>query len=91
MPHLHDMIGETITALIPVLDRKITQQVILHSVEQGGIWVESQNLANDFLSQAGASTAPKTTIVFFPYHEISYVFGSLDSPSLSEKSFGVEE
>jgi hypothetical protein len=89
MPHLHDMIGETITALIPVLDGKIMQQVILHGVEQGGIWVESQNLTNDFLSQVGASTAPKTMIIFFPYHQISYVFGSVDSSS--EKSFGVEE
>jgi hypothetical protein len=62
---------------------------ILLMVEAGGIWVESQELTNAVLQTLGVAAAPKTLVMFFPYHEIYVITTAIDGPSLDEKAFGV--
>jgi hypothetical protein len=84
------MVGQTIGAIIPSFgSNTVLQFVKLHGVETGGLWLESQKATNDFLTRIGAQAAPKTAVFFVPYHQITLVIASLDSPSLNEKSFGV--
>jgi hypothetical protein len=90
MPELQNLIGQTILALVPSIHGTDLQKLKLHGVENGGLWIESQELTNVFLSRVGAQTAPKTMVFFLPYHQISFVLGSLDVPSLSEKAYGVK-
>jgi hypothetical protein len=89
MPNLTELIGQVIVAHIPRLHPTIFQQVKLHGVEAGGIWIESQMMTNTFFETAGYSSSSRTMIFFFPYHQIGFVMTSIDGPSLSEKSFGV--
>jgi hypothetical protein len=91
MPELQKMIGQTIVASVPAIDRVKLQKLILHGVESGGLWVESQTMTNALLARVGLAAAPKTAIFFLPFHQISFLIESLNVPSLSEKAFGVEE
>jgi hypothetical protein len=89
MPSLREMVGQSITALVPMIDNVKLQELKLHGVEDGGVWVESQYLINVLLSSLGVAAAPKTVIFFLPFHQISFVLGSLNVPALSEKGLGV--
>ncbi len=89
MPKLEEMIGQTIVALIPLIDKEEFQEVKLHGVESGGLWIESQKITNWLLRRKGLASAPKTLVLFLPYHQITFVMSALDVPSLSESAFGV--
>lgn len=86
MPELKDMIGQVITAHIPYLHRTQWQQVKLHGVENGGVWIESQKFMSDFLTHLGATMSPKTMIFFLPFTQITFIATSLDVPSISDKA-----
>jgi hypothetical protein len=86
MQTLNELVGQTITALVPFIDRTVMQKLTLHGVETGGIWVESQTLTDLFLGRIGVSASPKTAIFFLPYQQIVFVLGSIDVPALSEKA-----
>ena len=83
------MIGQNIRAIIPYFGGTTLEIVTLHGVETGGLWLESQKATNDFLTKIGAQTAPKTLVFFVPYNQITFVLGSVETPSLNEKSFDV--
>lgn len=83
---LSDLVGQTIHALVPSIDPQVIQPLKLHGVEVGGIWVESQKVNNLVLSIAGQTISRKTGILFLPYHQISFVLGTLDVPSVSDKA-----
>ena len=85
-----ELIDTSILILIPKIHPIRYQKVKLVGVESGGLWVESQEVTNQSVQAIGAPAAPKTLVVFFPYHEISFAFGRLDMPSLNEKAFGLE-
>jgi hypothetical protein len=89
MLNLTEMVGQVIVAHIPRLHPTLFQEVRLHGVEVGGIWIESQMMTNTFFATAGYSASPKTLVFFFPYNQIGFVMSSIEGPSLSEKSFGV--
>ncbi len=89
MPDLKSLVGETILAMVPMLDRVEFQELKLHGVEDGGLWVESQKLTNQFLQKIGSPAAPRTAVLFLPFHEIRLVLSSVDVPALGEKAFGV--
>jgi hypothetical protein len=46
MKLLHEMVGEEIMGIIPMISRDRIQLMILHGVDDGGIWVESQALTD---------------------------------------------
>lgn len=89
MRDLQSLVGSEISVLIPSLDPKIFQRVRLHGVELSGIWIESQTFTEFILTQLHTATAPKTLILFLPWHQVSVILGSADGPSLSEKAFGL--
>jgi hypothetical protein len=89
MPDLKSMVGKEITALVPLFDKTEVQKFKLHGVETAGIWVESQSVTNVFLEKVGVQTAPKTMIFLLPWHQIAFIWDSVDVPSLSEKGFGI--
>ncbi len=89
MSKLDKLIGQTIYAVVPLLHETEIQQLKLHDVEWGGLWVESQAFINAMLSKLGAQAAPRTPLFFLPYHQIKFAISPVDSPALSEKSFGV--
>jgi hypothetical protein len=86
MPELKNMIGQVITAHIPYLHQTQWQEVKLHAVENGGIWIESQKFMTEMLTRIGATMSPKTMIFFLPFSQITFIGASLDTPSISEKA-----
>ena len=78
---LKDKIGQVITAHVPILDQVVFQELKLHGVEQGGIWVESQKLTDLLLAKFHVHASSKTLVFFLPYHPISFVMDSVDSPA----------
>lgn len=89
MPSLKEMTGQTIHAFIPHFDPKKIRPYKLHNVETSGLWLESQEATDTILEYAGVQTAPKTLVLFVPFHRIELIFGSTDVPSLSEKGLGI--
>ena len=65
------------------------QTLKLHGVEAGGLWVESQKFIDEILTERGFASAPKTLVIFFPFHQIDYVFGAVESIALADRAFGV--
>jgi len=86
---LSDYIGNSILILIPKIHEKKYQKVILHGVEAGGIWIESQTIMNEFLESVGASSATKTLAIFVPYSSVAAVVTAIDKLALNEKSLGL--
>jgi len=89
MPELKSKIGQQIILVTPFLHPTKFQKVILHGVEDGGIWIESQSLTNQLLEKFSVAASPRTAIFFLPWHQVSLVMDSLDVPALSEKGLGV--
>lgn len=81
---LSDLVDGTILLTIPKVHPSRWLEVRLRGVEAGGIWIESQELTNQILQNAGASSAPRTPIVFLPYHAISQAVHFVDEPALNE-------
>lgn len=87
---LSDYVGQEILTLIPyIADPPKLVRVILHGVEAGGVWIESQTLTNTLLATLGASAISKTPVTFLPYHQITCFVSSVDVMALNEKAFGV--
>jgi hypothetical protein len=84
-----DLIGQTISAVIPKAHPTIFQRVKVRGVEAGGLWIESQSFTNALLQAAGLSASDKTVVLFLPWNEFSIVMTYVDEVSLDEKSFGV--
>ncbi|MGH9494868.1 MAG: hypothetical protein ACRD3B_07725 [Candidatus Sulfotelmatobacter sp.] len=89
MLDLKSLEGGVITAIIRPFNPRKAQEYKLHKIEQYGIWVESQAYTDGILATAGAAASPKTFVAFVPWSEVSVIYGSVDSPSISEAAFGV--
>jgi hypothetical protein len=66
-----DRIDDTILVLIPRIHATQYQKVVLRGVEAGGIWIESQDLMNEFMQLIGVAGAPRTLAFFVPYASIA--------------------
>lgn len=86
MRTLKEMEGERILAMIPLLNEETFELMILHKVEQYGIWIEHQDTIEKFLKMAKRSASPKTILLFFPWSGVSAIMGSLDVPALSNEA-----
>jgi hypothetical protein len=88
-PSLEGLIGQTaVIRSIPVNETR-PALIKLLAVENGGIWVESQEATDHWLSEAGKQASPRTLAWFLPFAQISWIMGSSDYPALSEKAFGL--
>jgi hypothetical protein len=92
---LHDVLGQTLVAVIPALDsfggHKNKLLIIkLISVDAGGIWIESQQYTECVLKLSGLTQAEQSPILFVPFSSISYLGKLQNSPALSEKSLGLK-
>jgi hypothetical protein len=84
-----EMIGETVIAIVPFIDRVKFQELKIHGAEAGGIWVESQTLTNLVLKSIKQASAPRTPIFFVPFSQITMAWQAIEQTSLSEPSFDV--
>ena len=89
MPELSKMVGETIVAIVPMISKTKLQRIKLLGVENGGLWIESQSVTEMALGISNAQAAPKTLVLFLPWHQITVILSSADYPSLSEIELGV--
>lgn len=83
---LDKLVGETIVILAPQFDPTLYYRVKLHAVENGGIWIESQDFTTQILSHFKATIAPKTLVFFLPFSQISHILGAIDVPAVSERA-----
>jgi hypothetical protein len=83
-----ELIGKKVFALIPIVNAKTFQQITIHGVEVGGLWVESQQHTKLWLENFDLP-AIQTPLFFVPYHEIRFVVHRLEKLELSEEKFGV--
>ena len=87
-----DFVGTEVLLLVTGLSKdshRVYQRVKLHGVEAGGLWIESQTLTNSILQTLGIPSAPKTLVLFVPFHQILGGVAGAEGPSLDEKAFGV--
>jgi hypothetical protein len=84
-----EMVGETVLAIVPFIDRVVFQELKIHGAEAGGIWVECQYLTNLALRSIKRPAAERTPIFFLPFAQITVAWRAIDQTSLSEQSFGV--
>lgn len=89
MKHFREMIGEEVIGSIPMIDRERFQVLILHGVDDGGLWVENNNLTQVVLSHLEQTSSSKTPVFFVPFHEIKFLIQSTEKLSLSEKALGL--
>jgi hypothetical protein len=85
---LSDLIGKEILISIPFLSPTF-ENVTLRGVDSGGIWIESQNIANITLVAIGSSGVPTAIVLFFPYNQIRFAMAFAPGVSLNEKALGV--
>jgi hypothetical protein len=85
----YELIGHEVALLIPRIHQTELQPVIVHGVESGGLWIESQEVMQHLLNMVNVQMAPKTLVFFLPYHQIAFGMSSIGKVSLSEKAFGV--
>ncbi|HUQ49550.1 MAG TPA: hypothetical protein VM056_02460 [Terriglobales bacterium] len=88
---LEKLVGQTIFAKIPQFNPEIPVLYKLLEIEHGGLWLESQDLLNEFLEVAQRQASPRTLTIFVPLSQVGYIFGSEDYPALSEKAFGLKQ
>jgi hypothetical protein len=82
-----DYIDKSILVLIPRFHERKYLKVMLRGVEAGGIWIESQDIINQFLTGVGLSSAPKTLGFFVPYASIAVAVTAIDKMALNETAF----
>jgi len=87
MPELQKMIGQTIVASVPAIDRIKLQKLILHGVESGGLWVESQTMTNALLARVGVASATKDSDLLFALSSDFFLDRILERPFPFRKSF----
>ena len=91
MPTLIDLIGKEILIRCLFIEEKHPVFVQLVSVEQGGIWVESQELTNKLFEGLGVQMSANSPVFFVPYAKIEWINHFVSGrAALSEKSFGVK-
>jgi len=83
-PSLAALIGEIIALHIPSLNKEEAIEAKLLAIEQNGLWIEYMALAQAALEAANVKISPKTLAFFVPFSSISFVYGSVASPTLSE-------
>ncbi len=88
-PSLNDMIGSEIAVRIPFLNSEKHVNVILESVEDAGIWINSRQTNDDILLPIGVKTNLRSFSVFVPFAKIDFVLGVSQLPYLSEQSLGL--
>jgi len=61
------------------------EHVLLHGVEAGGIWVESQSLNESTLRGLASTMEESTPVIFLPYHKIDAIVAELPKTLLSDE------
>lgn len=89
MLQLSKMVGEVVFGMVPRINTTVLQELKLHSVESGGVWVENQHLTDIMLRAVGYSGSSRTPVFFLPYSEIAFLVTSVEGQSLSETSLGL--
>lgn len=92
MPRLSEFEGQEINLVIT--DAKSVRglralTVKLLNVDDGGIWVEDQNLMQSVLQELSLPAAPSSVAVFYTYAAIHAILATIPGLTLSEKAFGV--
>ena len=88
-PSLEELIGQSVVIRSIPINETRPALVKLLSVENGGVWVESQEATDHYLSEIGRQASAKTLAWFLPFAQIAWIMGSSDYPALSEKAFGL--
>lgn len=83
---LKEYLNKPIRLLITFSEQRYPMTVILRGVENGGIWVESQELTEGMLELVRLKAAPKTPVLFLPYSSIACAIASIETPALSDKA-----
>jgi len=60
------------------------ESVKLLAVEDAGIWVESQDAADDIVNKFGVKPASPGVAFFIPYAQITTIMASFDSTAATE-------
>ena len=87
MPSLQNLKGQRVVAQIPdILDGSFPFAIFrLVEIEQGGIWVESEEFTKKLLSRSGLTATAKAPAFFVPFAKIDWILSDADYPALSER------
>lgn len=84
---LSDLVGTKILILSSWFASKSAtfEQVILHGVEAGGIWIETKGINETFLEKMGDQMYDATPVVFLPYKAIDAILSGVPKTLISDK------
>jgi hypothetical protein len=86
---LADYVGDTILIRSLPVNEDHPVMVKLIAVEDGGIWIESQDVTEHWMRELKITSFPRTPVWFLPYAQIAWILGAEDYPSMSEKALGL--
>jgi hypothetical protein len=90
MLSLSECVGRNILIRAISVDENRPVFVKLLGIENGGIWLESQQKTNEILRFLERDSAPKTPVFFLPFSSIAWISYWMDIPSLSETALGID-
>jgi hypothetical protein len=82
-----DLVGSQIILLLAERPKLLRANLV--GADVGGIWIESQEITNDFLGAISAVASERTPTIFVPYCRIVLAMSTMPGFALGEKSFGV--
>lgn len=85
---LESLIGKKVLACISMMGNTKLNEIVIHGVETGGLWIESEKYARLWVEKLDVP-AIRTPLFFVPYSGIQFVLHSLEKLELSEEKFGV--
>jgi hypothetical protein len=85
MIKLSDYMDQEIRVLLSLEGQDQAVTAILRGVDSGGIFLEMQKLTDEVLGILKMRAAPRTPVIFIPYHVIVSIVVPMDSPSISDK------
>jgi hypothetical protein len=71
MLRLDDLIGKPITMVL--VGSATTYDVVLHGVENGGLWIESEHFEKLLPSSLKQLDIPHHLVLFFPFAQIHFL------------------
>ncbi len=80
--------GSSVWAMIPGLSKQLLK-LNLEGVEQGGIWIQSQELTDVLLRVMVRPSLEGTLVIFVPYSAIQYAVVLGEGVSLSAEKLGL--
>jgi hypothetical protein len=82
---LANLVGQNILIKIPAFKDGAMVTVKLIALENGGIWIESQEFMEDMFAGTSHTMTANTFVLFLPFAQILTIYSTVPSPWISKR------